>query len=79
MSWDALREQLAAEGFVEFVEDSPNVPYLSSCLHSLECTGPTFFHFFGRRLEIKVITRCADCGRIKDLTPEKTNSVAHSL
>ncbi len=76
MNWNELSQLLAADGYIELIEETGNEPYLQSCLHSLDCTGPTFFHCFGRGLEIKVIARCASCGRARDLTAMASGSLA---
>ncbi len=68
MRWEAICEQLARAGYVEFIEDTGSEPYLTSCLNSLECRGPTFLHFFGRDLDFKLIARCAACNMARDLS-----------
>lgn len=65
---DAVRRQLALDGYVECGGDSMNESFVMSCLHSSNCPGPTFLHLFLRGLELKVITMCASCGGMRVLS-----------
>ncbi len=67
MRWEPIYERLTADGYVEFVQDTGTKPYIMRCLNSHECGGPTFFHFFLRDLDLKLVARCASCDVVQVL------------
>ena len=72
MRWEAICEQLTGAGYVEFIDSTNNEPFITGCLHSSECQGPTFLHFFGRDIKVKLIARCGSCDEVRDITTEGT-------
>ncbi len=74
MRWDETYEELTAAGYVELIEDDGHETYLMPCLHSSECRGPTFLHFFLRRLDLKVVAYCASCDGVRVLAAEEVES-----